>query len=553
MRNMPGYLHPMKNTISCLLAVLLCQAAGAQTAYPWELGLGAGAAVYLGETNVVRLGEKIYSGNPGLSMHFRKNLNNHLALRANLTFARLSGNDRHLKDPAWRPERGLSFSGTLYDISALAEYYPLGLYRQKNSRSRTKSNERLAVSPFLILGAGVNFSRPKVFWNDQQPNDYINPVLAEIDKNHTYTPDISLPFGLGARFRTGKYFTIGVETLVVPTMGDYLDGISVAGTPGDNDWYLFAAITGSYALGHPTKPRPEPSQPEASIKPAEPDQDNDGIPDIYDQCPDGQGTLQLFGCPDRDGDSVADRDDHCPDDKGHPSLNGCPDQDEDGIADKDDNCPDTKGTLEYRGCPPVDRDKDGVADAEDLCPDMKGHLRWKGCPDSDSDGLPDNKDACPGIAGPERLKGCPDTDGDGIADKEDECPNLAGTPGKNGCPEVLPQAPGVAFKAVYFGSTLDDWYNTSIVTLDEVVAILQSNPRLEARLEGHTDNTGQEPANGLLSEKRAKRCRDYLITKGIDPKRLSYLGHGSNKPFVPNDSRANRQLNRRVEIHFLLK
>jgi outer membrane protein OmpA-like peptidoglycan-associated protein len=74
---------------------------------------------------------------------------------------------------------------------------------------------------------------------------------------------------------------------------------------------------------------------------------------------------------------------------------------------------------------------------------------------------------------------------------------------------------------------------------------------LEARMEGHTDNTGQEPANDLLAEKRAKRCRDYLITKGIDPKRLSYLGHGSQKPFVPNDTRENRQLNRRVEIHFL--
>ncbi|MCC7466241.1 MAG: OmpA family protein [Saprospiraceae bacterium] len=544
----------MKNTISCLLVILLFQTAGAQTPQPWEIGLGAGAAVYWGETNQIQFGKKIYSINPSLSIHGRKNLSNTLSLRANLTFTQLSGDDQHFTEPAWKKERGLSFSGNLYEASLLAEFYPIGMYSSPKRKSRSARKKRRAFTPFLTIGAGIHFARANVDWNEQQPNDYLNPTLANVDKGHTPKPDISIPFGLGGRFRAGEHFTIGFEALMTPTLGDYLDGISVAGSPDNNDGYLYAGLTGSYAFGNTQKkPRPESAQPQVAAKPAEPDRDNDGIPDIYDQCPDGPGTLQLFGCPDRDDDTVADRDDNCPDEKGHPSLNGCPDQDEDGIADKDDNCPDTKGTLEYRGCPPVDRDKDGVADAEDLCPDMKGHLRWKGCPDSDADGLPDNKDACPGIAGPERLKGCPDSDGDGIADKEDECPSLAGKPEKNGCPEALPPAPGVPFKAVYFGSTLDDWYNTSIVTLDEVVAILQADSRLEARLEGHTDDTGQEPANGLLSEKRAKRCRDYLITKGIDPKRLSYLGHGSNKPFVPNDSRANRQLNRRVEIHFLLK
>jgi hypothetical protein len=113
-----------------------------------------------------------------------------------------------------------------------------------------------------------------------------------------------------------------------------------------------------------------------------------------------------------------------------------------------------------------------VADAEDLCPDMSGKLQWKGCPDSDGDGIPDNTDYCPGIAGPELLRGCPDTDGDGIADKADACPTLPGTSELKGCPEAMPAAVGVPYKAVYFGSTLQDWHRTSVTTLNEVLVIL---------------------------------------------------------------------------------
>lgn len=542
----------MRNTITYLLIILSGIAHG-QTLHPWEIGMGIGTAAYLGETNEIQLGAKTEGFQPGMGLHARKNLSNTLAIKANLLFTRISGNDLNFNTPAWRQERGLSFTGTLVDFSISGEFYPAGIYTLKKGKSKSISKKRRSFAPFLTAGLGLVNARPKVYWNDQTPNDYLDPVLVSIDKSHTPKPDISIPIGLGARFRIGDRFTLGIEGFIAPTLGDYLDGISIAGNPDDNDWYLFAGLSGAYAFGENKKQSNKPAKesPEASIKPSEPDRDNDGIPDIYDQCPDGAGTLQLYGCPDTDGDGVADRDDHCPETPGIPSLKGCTDQDEDGIADKDDNCPDIKGTLEYRGCPPVDRDKDGVADAEDLCPDMRGTLRWKGCPDTDSDGIPDNKDACPGIAGPERFKGCPDTDADGISDKEDECPTLAGIPEKNGCPEALPPAPGVPFKAVYFGSTLEGWYNTSLITLDEVAAILQADPGLEARLEGHTDNTGQEPANDLLAEKRAKRCRDYLITKGIDPKRMSYLGHGSHKPFVPNDTRENRQLNRRVEIHFL--
>jgi hypothetical protein len=337
------------------------------------------------------------------------------------------------------------------------------------------------------------------------------------------------------------------------TPNDFLDGVSASGDPGKTDWYYTLQSVASYSFGKPKKQgtirRPRDSEdkiPSADI-------DDDGVMDNKDECPDIPGLRSLKGCPDADRDGITDANDLCPETPGLPALYGCPDQDEDGIADKDDNCPELKGVLAYHGCPAVDRDKDGVADAEDLCPDMNGLVRWKGCPDSDSDGIPDNKDGCPGIAGPDRLRGCPDTDEDGIPDKDDECPTIAGLEIKKGCPEALPPTLGVPYKAIYFNSTLDDWQVTSLITIDEIVAILNADPALFARIEGHTDNTGKEPANDLLAEKRALKCRDNLVSKGIAIERLNYIGHGAKKPVVLNNTRENRQLNRRVEVHFYKK
>lgn len=326
----------------------------------------------------------------------------------------------------------------------------------------------------------------------------------------------------------------------------------MAADPASNDWFLTTQVTASYAFGNgrkQSKGQARRAKPEEDLS----DSDGDQVPDERDECPETPGFRYLKGCPDLDRDGIPDKTDLCPEIAGLAPLNGCPDRDEDGVPDKDDHCPDLKGVASFQGCPAIDRDKDGVADADDLCPDMNGQAKWKGCPDSDNDGLPDNKDGCPGIAGPENLKGCPDTDQDGISDKEDECPTIAGTLEKKGCPEAPAPSLGVPYKAVYFGSTLQDWHNTSVVTLDEIAQYLNTDPGIFARLEGHTDDTGKEPANDLLSEKRAKRCLDYLVSKGIDAGRLNYLGFGSHRPIVPNDSRSNRQLNRRVEVHFYKK
>lgn len=544
----------MRNLILCLCLAMPLDAL-AQTPHPWEIGAGAGMSTHSGETNILAFGQPVFGLKPAFGLHFRKNISNNFAARINLLFTRIAGDDNRYSTPAWRQIRGVSTSSPLVELAAMGEIYPFGLYKLKGGSAIGLSKHRKTCAPFFAIGIGGTFAKPNVAWNDEVPNEFIDPVRAQIDKDHPQKPDFSIPIGLGIRFRTNDRITLGLEAFASPTLNDYLDGISLAGNPGKNDWFCSIQASASIAFGNGPKQSKaayrRPSDAEDKLPSA--DMDGDDVTDDKDECPETPGLRTFKGCPDTDWDGIVDKNDLCPEVSGLPALNGCPDADGDGITDKDDNCPEIKGVAAYRGCPAIDRDKDGVADAEDLCPDMSGQLRWKGCPDSDMDGIPDNKDACPGIAGPDALKGCPDTDEDGISDKDDECPTIAGIASKNGCPEALPPAPGVPYKAVYFGSTLQDWYTTSVTTLDEVVAILSADPALFARLEGHTDNTGKEPANDLLAETRAKKCLDYLVSKGIEAKRLNYLGFGSHRPTVPNDTRSNRQLNRRVEIHFYRK
>ncbi|MDZ7697863.1 MAG: OmpA family protein [Deltaproteobacteria bacterium] len=91
----------------------------------------------------------------------------------------------------------------------------------------------------------------------------------------------------------------------------------------------------------------------------------------------------------------------------------------------------------------------------------------------------------------------------------------------------------------------------SLPLLDELAETME-DPRLENRgfrIIGHTDSDGSEAYNLHLSIKRAQAAKDYLVNHHrISPDRLQVLGYGETLPLTPNTSRANKQLNRRVEI-----
>ena len=288
------------------------------------------------------------------------------------------------------------------------------------------------------------------------------------------------------------------------------------------------------------------------------DSDKDGIADHEDQCPYEKGIADLNGCPqkpeadpnlDSDSDGVVDLEDDCPFIPGTIEAKGCRDSDKDGIADNVDRCPHEKGLAEYDGCSVPDRDRDGVLDAEDHCPDKPGTIN--GCPDSDSDGFADDADPCPDKAG--ANGGCPDTDSDGLADNMDDCPEQAGPVDRKGCPLLSEADKSVLLSAVDNISFHQGSYKlvaTSYPMLTRIAGIMKNYPTYHLKIEGYTDNQGNDQANLQLSEMRAKACLEYLHKEqGIAKERMSFKGYGKANPRASNDTMSGRRRNRRVEFN----
>ncbi|MEZ5006724.1 MAG: OmpA family protein [Chitinophagales bacterium] len=259
---------------------------------------------------------------------------------------------------------------------------------------------------------------------------------------------------------------------------------------------------------------------------------------------------------DTDGDGIIDENDDCVDLPGLAKFNGCPDSDADGIADAEDNCPDVAGLARFNGCP--DTDGDGIVDAEDECPTVAGIAALKGCPnpDADGDGIADADDKCPKIPGVAALGGCPDADGDGVTDSEDRCPTEVGPLSNKGCPEMKQEVIEkleFAAKNIQFETGSAVIKTSSFKVLDEVVGILKEYTNYSVSVGGHTDNVGNDASNLVLSEKRAQAAASYLISKGIDPARVSSAGYGETQPVGDNTTAAGRALNRRVVFNLFIK
>lgn len=190
---------------------------------------------------------------------------------------------------------------------------------------------------------------------------------------------------------------------------------------------------------------------------------------------------------------------------GVPKRHGFADTDSDGILDKDDDCPDRAEDLDDfedgDGCPEFDNDNDSIPDEYDECPDM-----------------------------PEEEGG----DGDG-------CPSQTYVEIVDGEIQI--------FGKVQFKTGSDELDPDSEPLLDQIAAAMRANPQVtKLRIEGHTDDVGDDSINQRLSEQRARSVETALVKRGIDKGRLETRGYGESQPTAPNRSAAGRAKNRRVEF-----
>lgn len=101
---------------------------------------------------------------------------------------------------------------------------------------------------------------------------------------------------------------------------------------------------------------------------------------------------------------------------------------------------------------------------------------------------------------------------------------------------------------LFFDYNKANLQSESFPELNQLIEFLSSNPDKKIDIIGHTDDKGSPQYNKKLSQDRANSVMQYLITQGIDSKRLTAKGMGEQIPKLPNTTDENREKNRRVEV-----
>ncbi|WP_455378423.1 OmpA family protein [Petrachloros mirabilis] len=104
---------------------------------------------------------------------------------------------------------------------------------------------------------------------------------------------------------------------------------------------------------------------------------------------------------------------------------------------------------------------------------------------------------------------------------------------------------------VFFG--FDQWTlsEAGMEALNQDAKWLKENPGSVIKVEGHCDERGTAAYNMVLGDKRSKSARSYLVDLGVNPKRVTTVSYGKERPFCSEPSEACYQQNRRG--HLLLK
>ena len=106
----------------------------------------------------------------------------------------------------------------------------------------------------------------------------------------------------------------------------------------------------------------------------------------------------------------------------------------------------------------------------------------------------------------------------------------------------------ITLNDVLFGTDLSRLTADGIRSAQKLATLLQDEPQRKVLVEGFTDSTGSASHNQALSERRANAVRSALVDLGVAADRIAVRGYGEELAVAANNTAANRQLNRRVEI-----
>ncbi|GAB4412244.1 MAG: hypothetical protein OHK0039_18060 [Bacteroidia bacterium] len=244
----------------------------------------------------------------------------------------------------------------------------------------------------------------------------------------------------------------------------------------------------------------------------------------------GEGNIQhlqhtagfVFALPSK----PAGGDDEDDDDEEEPRKGkALADRDGDGVPDRDDICPDEKGMAMYLGCPEEVEEEDTVVTPPKPTPPNEPHPNTGYKP----------------AQGPTEIVIGGENDGGSTS------PAPAGNYKKMPADQLrfIEEAAG----RIYFEAGSDQLTPESVKVLNEVAAILKQYEAYELQVLGHTDNTGDQAKNLILSIKRAFKVKYFLVYEhNIKMARITSDGYSSVAPVSDNGTEEGRRLNRRVEF-----
>lgn len=234
-----------------------------------EVTVGLGISNFLGE-----LGGRNQIGSPfvwdlelsqtkpAVSIGYRYHVAEKQAIRTQLTYGILAGNDNLTTEP-FRQDRNLNFKSDLFEFQL---NYELHFYREELGHIYTlrgvKGKKSARVGLYIFAGVGGFYFNPKTQFNNSwialQPLGTEGQGLPDGAKSYSLF-QFCIPMGVGIRKAISKQWSGGLELQYTKTFTDYIDDVS--GTYYDNDAlreahgdvaaYLADPNLGAFSAGNP--------------------------------------------------------------------------------------------------------------------------------------------------------------------------------------------------------------------------------------------------------------------------------------------------------------
>ncbi|MBK8968937.1 MAG: DUF6089 family protein [Saprospiraceae bacterium] len=205
-----------------------------QTGHPLEAGIMLGLAGYSGDVSAGRV--DLQELRPAYGAFVRYQLGNRFAIKGQVYAGAISGDDKYsdVKAP-----RQFKFGTALVELAGLLEWQVLG-------RDRAVGRD-FFITPVVFAGLGYTFADAdaQYYGPPSEREKFLVVPLPEANLKNRFLLPLA---GGGIRMAFFDQLIFGLEGGLRPVLSDDIDGVSLNGNPGENDWYYFFGATVAFRL-----------------------------------------------------------------------------------------------------------------------------------------------------------------------------------------------------------------------------------------------------------------------------------------------------------------